>query len=400
MPEARAPSVSVTGHSRWHRPVSAVSCAVLLGALLPETPHLQAVAAAAAAAILVTAPARRFPLDAAALAVAVVWLVSWRLSPRAEAPVQMLVLLLVLAGFSRFPTRWLVPALTAILSLALLVLGFATLVDLFRGGMRTTHYPGLGAWGGYPEIGLLGTAVLPVTVTLARHAPTRRTAIAGSLVTLVAAASVLLSYSRGAWAASLAGAGFALVATHRHRAVVTTTAALVLGVAVLGLVPSMGELAGSVLTRSGNVAVETRLEGWQRAATLWRERPVLGWGPGAYRAAFQQRFPGHESDARVHAHSHYLQTAAETGTAGVVVLAVLGLTVLRNVTRPRPDDSAVSRVARIGVACGMCAVALRFTLDFFDPAGAALPVLILLAMLAGIGVADEVAPAAGDSPRA
>jgi hypothetical protein len=60
----------------------------------------------------------------------------------------------------------------------------------------------------------------------------------------------------------------------------------------------------------------------------------------------------------------------------------------RRLAAPGPLAAA----ARLGLMCGLVAVALRFVVDYFDPAGAGMRVMLWLSMLAGVRLALGRAP--------
>lgn len=60
----------------------------------------------------------------------------------------------------------------------------------------------------------------------------------------------------------------------------------------------------------------------------WRERPLLGWGPGAARRLLEERAPP-ELSGHSDLHNLYVQTLVELGLAGFALLAVLALIPLR-----------------------------------------------------------------------
>lgn len=64
--------------------------------------------------------------------------------------------------------------------------------------------------------------------------------------------------------------------------------------------------------------LQNRGDYWQAGAQMWRERPLLGWGPGT----FGVLYPTHKSllaEKAQHAHNDYLQIAVESGLVGLLL---------------------------------------------------------------------------------
>lgn len=157
----------------------------------------------------------------------------------------------------------------------------------------------------------------------------------GWLGTAASLGALLATYSRGAWLAAIAGgAVFAALAVRAHTRAGRRTGIAVGVAALLGIVagwvgalrPGAPDLAARVvsaldLTRG---SAGERVLIWRAALDAIRERPVFGFGPGRFQAAFQleqpfehvERFGG--TVAIDQAHNTPLHLAA---TAGVVAAA-------------------------------------------------------------------------------
>jgi len=150
-------------------------------------------------------------------------------------------------------------------------------------------------------------------------------------------AGFLFSQVRGAWlvAAGLAGwAGFwVLVArgalTPPQRSMVRRFAAAagILFVVVAAASPDFRDRFASVASVGGYDATGRRFL-WTVAATIWRDRPVLGHGTGSFKFEFPRHqilgleFPQpqfHSYNYSEHAHFELLQLGAELGLVGVVL---------------------------------------------------------------------------------
>ncbi|MFB3977990.1 O-antigen ligase family protein [Microbacterium proteolyticum] len=95
---------------------------------------------------------------------------------------------------------------------------------------------------------------------------------------------------------------------------------------------------------------------WNWGIEVWAQRPIFGWGYGAYfatpeAAAFAQTIPEFRSWDVPHFHQTYIQTAADFGLVGLVALvALLGKVLARAYSQSRANG--------IDVAAGTFAIAL------------------------------------------
>jgi len=216
------------------------------------------------------------------------------------------------------------------------------------------------------------------------------------VATLVTAAGVVLSASRAAWGAALVGVALVLIAHHRGRpwravAATAMAVALVATLVVAWLRPEPGGGAVPLGIASGS-----RIEAWSQAIQLWQERPLIGWGPASYHQVYARHYrqpaDALPADAQFHAHNAYLNLAVEAGVLGVAsVLWLAGAVIAGSRSRSAPQGKMVA-AARMGLVCGLLAVAVRFLFDYFDPAGAGMRVMLWLSMLAGLRLALQAAP--------
>lgn len=139
--------------------------------------------------------------------------------------------------------------------------------------------------------------------------------------------AIVFSTARGAWLAAVAG-GLTLVllapGVRRARTLVLVAAAAGLAFAVApdlrGHAAHMFSLGGE---NAGRVAI------YRANLDIVRDHPVLGLGFGRYqRAATPYYVPHPGADRRSHAHSDYLQVAAEAGLVGLAAFGLLFATVL------------------------------------------------------------------------
>ncbi len=202
--------------------------------------------------------------------------------------------------------------------------------------------------------GLLVLAVPPAAALASRQ---RRAGTAAGLwaVTALIVVALLLTFTRGALAALLvevlvmvwllASGRVRLQRPARWGAALVAALVLVVGVASIGRggeIDLLARLSGGV--RSG---VLDRLLGWQAAAEASLARPLFGYGPDSFLAAFRLHRPDAYADigglagTTSNAHSWPLQIAATVGVPAMVVfVAAVGLALwsgVRSLRSASPD---------------------------------------------------------------
>jgi putative inorganic carbon (HCO3(-)) transporter len=170
--------------------------------------------------------------------------------------------------------------------------------------------------------------------------------------TVVIAAGLLASWSRGAWLGAAAGVLVVLVLRSRPAAILSGVALLLLLAGLLlgafspDIIPApvaqrmadIPEYFGltDVLSQpvtDENFSVLERVAHWVAAQRMWALAPWLGVGPGNYAQVYPTvRLPQWE-DALGHAHNIYLNAAAETGLIGLAAFLAMIATALAFVWR-------------------------------------------------------------------
>jgi O-antigen ligase len=374
---------------------SGLAAAGLLAALVVTGRELHLVALAAALVAIATQPRWDVRRDLPAVLVVIAWLSSRYFAPAPANALPMLTCVLVVCGAARLPPAIARALFAGCLTVAVLVLALVTAFELAKvGELRSEGYPGLEGWGGFPEIGLLGVMALPVAISLAIGAGPRDARAGAAIAALTIGAAVVLSGSRAAWGA--AGIGTMLVLVGRRRGRWTAAAAAAVGVALAAIVVAMLWIRPQATSGAVglDIASSSRLNAWGEAVRLWRERPLIGWGPATYHEVYASHhaWPVDSplpADAQFHAHSAYLHLAVETGVLGLATALWFAAAVLAGIgSRAAPHGTMVA-AARLGLVCGLIAVAVRFLVDYFDPGGPGLRVLLWLAIVAGLRLALE-----------
>ena len=176
------------------------------------------------------------------------------------------------------------------------------------------------AYGDPNDLAFTLATTLPLTIWLMRERWILRPVVAAMIG--VISLSILLTYSRGALLGLAAGTLF-LLATERRRVQIVLVGGLVSLLATMAFLQTNAERVEEGIQAKTKVAsynVDTRLEAWDAAVKLATDRPLLGVGPGNFRAHYGEVAgipPGAEALGVVH--NAYLDVAAELGVPALVL---------------------------------------------------------------------------------
>jgi putative inorganic carbon (HCO3(-)) transporter len=170
------------------------------------------------------------------------------------------------------------------------------------------------------------------------------------LLLLIFLAAFVLSYSRAAWLSLVVSLIFSLVVIFKisWKIIIPASAVVIISLIVLWQ-PAMMKLEENRQDSSGelpkhlrsisNITTDAsnleRINRWKSALKMFRERPLLGWGPGTYQFQYA---PFQMADGKTiistiygeggNAHSEYLGSLSESGIPGMVLYLLLLGTVL------------------------------------------------------------------------
>jgi O-antigen ligase len=251
--------------------------------------------------------------------------------------------------------------------LAPVISAVALLTALLGIGLKVFDVP-LALEGNNNYTGALCAMLLPATVAFTRTGSVPRRLLAGAS-SLAVLGLLVLSESRGGLLAGIAGlvvAGAALGIKRVDRGIVVTGAALILLVSVVGFFQGRRQLSADRLQTAG-----FRLEVWRSGLRMFLARPVLGWGAGGFAVEYppfrsesefeysqQQPRPGFRE--LEDAHSSWVQTAVETGAAGLLaflLVAYVAARLWRYYVRVAPDAETAALLAGLGGAAAAYFVA-------------------------------------------
>jgi O-antigen ligase len=237
-----------------------------------------------------------------------------------------------------------------------------------------------------------------------------RLAAAGGLV--LSAGALFFTLSRAGWvaaaiAAALAAAGWVavgrpdLVRVPRVEKVARRAVRLALYAAALAALAGVLAAALLLVTRWESRpqwlfrgSLSPRLDAMAAGGEMFRDRPLLGIGPGTYGLIYSQ-YSGSYPIQAVHSHNGYLQTAVDLGVAGVAVMVITavaaGGALWRGYRRASPEKRLLL------VACG-ASVAGFLVHCLADAPNASKTVLAPLAVVLALMV-RAVPASAGPEPQ-
>jgi putative inorganic carbon (hco3(-)) transporter len=138
-----------------------------------------------------------------------------------------------------------------------------------------------------------------------------------------------------------------------------------------------------------------RLNRWNSAIRMFKEKPVFGWGPGTYQfnyAPFQ--FAKEKTDIstnrgdRGNAHSEYLGPMAESGLPGLILIFfIVGIIIYRATILYSKSNNKEVRMITLGILLGLITYFIHGVLnDFLATDKAAVPFWGFVAMLVAMDV--------------
>ena len=252
----------------------------------------------------------------------------------------------------------------------------------------TNSYPGraLGPFGQPNRLGGYLIAVIPVALALAFASQDRWLRAALLLGVVALSMCLVLTSSRGAWIgllASLALLGAALLRWPEmapRGATLAVAGACLLLPALIFLPAILARIAAKPTTETAwNLPFDPEREGsgamrreiWSGAVRAAEARPVLGFGIGAFREAFDRvkddrmkRLEAEGTRTADNAHNQYLELLAERGGLGLAAfLAVAAVGLAAAAAAAGAPASAGARWMVLGVAGGVIALLAHAVVD-------------------------------------
>ncbi len=209
-------------------------------------------------------------------------------------------------------------------------------------------------------------AAVPL-LAVARLRPRHRfSGVAPAIAGAVLVAGAVATFSRGGALGLAAAVGWLLVRRVLPWRLLGAAAAalLVLGLGALLFAGPQLERAVQEKTFIAASNVDTRELRWQAAARMLTAHPVLGVGPGGFRAEYAAESHDAEVDEQTPvAHNMYLEVAAELGLPGFALFAgVLGVAAVASERTVRlAGPAAPARVEAVAIQASLLAVLVTST---------------------------------------
>lgn len=204
--------------------------------------------------------------------------------------------------------------------------------------------------------------------------------------------TLVLTQSRGAWAAALVAAA-AFLAWHSRATRIAATAGVVVLLVVVSAIGRERVLNLAISQSGPGIAsdVSGRMELWSRAIEAIEDFPVTGMGMNTFRNVMPVLYPTTLSAPDVdvaHAHNHLLQVALDLGIPGLVAYLAIWIGVATALVRTYRATESAYRVIASGLGVGFIA---HFAFGMTDaiPLGAKVGVLFWFALALAISV-DQV----------
>ncbi|WP_158883506.1 O-antigen ligase family protein [Amycolatopsis anabasis] len=172
---------------------------------------------------------------------------------------------------------------------------------------------------------------LPLLVAIVASRTGRGSVLLAGVAATVVLAGILATFSRGGMLALLAATGWLTVRRVLPARIFTGAVALVAGLTLIAVTFVPGELARATQEKAyiAQSNVDARELRWQAAARMLVENPLYGVGPGGFRSEYVAASDLAELAEQLPvAHNIYLETGAELGIPGLVLLLGLAGTAL------------------------------------------------------------------------
>jgi O-antigen ligase len=218
----------------------------------------------------------------------------------------------------------------------------------------------------------------------------------GALALALAIPALVLSYSRGAVGALVAGSILWLALMRPRLALLAAAAA-----AVIGLMFAPAAFKERFTPEETSQDVGLRSDIWASAVDIYAENPLLGVGLNNFDEAYSslpstlstgaQRRLLHQSQILVppHAQNLYLNVLAEEGIIGLLSLLALALAAVITIYRGCRVRDPAGRAICMASGAGIMTVALHSLLDVTLPGPIGLPAFALLAVAASFVARDK-----------
>lgn len=233
------------------------------------------------------------------------------------------------------------------------------------------------------------------------------------LLLLILITATVLSYTRAAWVGLSAALGAYLVFVFRVRTWLVVTGIALMVVAyfifqstVLYKFEKTKEYSSTdyrehvqsitnITTDASNVE---RINRWNSALRMFKEKPLLGWGPGTYQFTYAPFQKNDERSAistnagdRGNAHSEYLGPLCEQGILGALIFIALCITIMLRASKLiYTTANKEIKITAMGILLGLITYFIHgFLNDFLDTDKASVPFWGFAAALVALEILNK-----------
>lgn len=235
-------------------------------------------------------------------------------------------------------------------------------------------------------LGAYLATVLPLPLALVAFNVTNWKKTCGLLtLSLILAACLLLTFTRGAWLAFLAGYIFLFIFAGWRRFIVALVVLALLVSMTIAFTPTVikGQLSSSIKIGS-DLSSKDRILIWKTGWKMFLDRPVFGQGLNTFMSVFEKYKPADYKEI-VYAHNCFLQMAAETGIIGLLIFLWFCASVISGaLSKFFSTSDRLMRATAIGAAG--CILAF-FANSLVDTILYSLPLAVLFWSLCGLAAA-------------
>jgi O-antigen ligase len=119
----------------------------------------------------------------------------------------------------------------------------------------------------------------------------------------------------------------------------------------------------SISTLKGNYGTSTRIDYWKKGIELFFEKPIIGYGMGAFKQKYSEK--NHDKLRSYYAHNIFVQSASETGLLGFSGLIILLITCLYQAYTFIKEQSRISvKLFHLSIWVGLICMLLNDFVDF------------------------------------
>ncbi len=233
--------------------------------------------------------------------------------------------------------------------------------------------------------GTFFATVLPVPLSLVLfNAVNRRKRLFLSAVSLIVFVCLLLTQARAAWLGFLVAFIFmCMLAGRKKFFIITGILFLAIALAAMFGPQAVKDQLRSFANIGRDQSSQDRLIIWDTGWRMFMDRPLFGLGLGTFMNEFERYRPAGYSEI-VYAHNCLLQTAAETGIAGVAVSLWVAISIfLTGLRKYFGRNDAFTRAVSVGFLAGVTATLVN---SLFDTNLYSLPLAVLFWSVAGLSV--------------